>query len=251
MASARNGNPPCSRPGRLPCSGRRQCRAANAPHNAIAQALRASAAACGRRAHHPFRHAGLRAHRAAAHPLCRSVLLVSHDRQLLDAVCTHIVELEDGRLTVVFASNYSDYLAHKSPPSGTAKRRPMPSTTRNRPCAARRWPPRNVPERCAKRAFRMGLSEARLHRKRPADRRGCSPATAQGAANPPGTPACPGAAAGPAGHPHVRPPPHCHQTALSPRAWTSLPEPNGCLTDAHFTLPAGSAYRPGGTQRGG
>jgi len=41
-----------------------------------------------------------------------AVVLVSHDRYLLDAVVTHIVEIEDGRLTT-FAGDYSTYILDK------------------------------------------------------------------------------------------------------------------------------------------
>lgn len=41
-----------------------------------------------------------------------AVLLISHDRTLLDAVVTHIAELEDGRLTS-FAGNYTDFALEK------------------------------------------------------------------------------------------------------------------------------------------
>lgn len=41
-----------------------------------------------------------------------AVLLISHDRTLLDAVVTHIAELEDGRLTS-FAGNYTDFALDK------------------------------------------------------------------------------------------------------------------------------------------
>ncbi|QYR23333.1 ABC-F type ribosomal protection protein [Paenibacillus sp. sptzw28] len=41
-----------------------------------------------------------------------AVVLVSHDRALLDAVCTQIIELEDGKLTL-FDGNYSDYRREK------------------------------------------------------------------------------------------------------------------------------------------
>jgi ATP-binding cassette subfamily F protein 3 len=42
-----------------------------------------------------------------------TVVIVSHDRYLLDAVVTHIAELEDGRLTV-FAGDYSSYVTEKA-----------------------------------------------------------------------------------------------------------------------------------------
>jgi ATP-binding cassette subfamily F protein 3 len=41
-----------------------------------------------------------------------AVVIVSHDRYLLDAVVTHISELEDGRLTT-FAGDYSSYMVDK------------------------------------------------------------------------------------------------------------------------------------------
>jgi len=41
-----------------------------------------------------------------------TVVMISHDRYLLDAVVTHIAELEDGKLTV-FAGDYSSYVTDK------------------------------------------------------------------------------------------------------------------------------------------
>ena len=41
-----------------------------------------------------------------------TVVIISHDRYLLDRVASHIVELEDGKLTT-FEGNYSDYLLDK------------------------------------------------------------------------------------------------------------------------------------------
>ncbi len=41
-----------------------------------------------------------------------AVVLVSHDRYLLDAVVTHITEIEDGRLTT-FTGNYTEYIIDK------------------------------------------------------------------------------------------------------------------------------------------
>ncbi len=41
-----------------------------------------------------------------------AVVLISHDRYLLDAVVTHIVEIEEGRLTT-FAGDYSGYIVDK------------------------------------------------------------------------------------------------------------------------------------------
>jgi len=42
-----------------------------------------------------------------------TVVIVSHDRYLLDAAVTHIAELEDGRLTL-FAGDYSSYVTDKA-----------------------------------------------------------------------------------------------------------------------------------------
>jgi len=41
-----------------------------------------------------------------------AVVLVSHDRYILDAVVTHIAEIEDGRLTT-FSGNYTEYILDK------------------------------------------------------------------------------------------------------------------------------------------
>lgn len=41
-----------------------------------------------------------------------TVVIISHDRYLLDAVVTHIAEIEDGKLTL-FAGDYSSYVADK------------------------------------------------------------------------------------------------------------------------------------------
>ncbi|RJP46512.1 MAG: ABC transporter ATP-binding protein [Anaerolineaceae bacterium] len=41
-----------------------------------------------------------------------TVVIISHDRYLLDAVVTHIAELEDGKLTV-FTGDYSSFIADK------------------------------------------------------------------------------------------------------------------------------------------
>lgn len=41
-----------------------------------------------------------------------AILLVSHDRSFLDGLCTKIIELEDGKITV-YHGNYSDYLMQK------------------------------------------------------------------------------------------------------------------------------------------
>jgi macrolide transport system ATP-binding/permease protein len=42
-----------------------------------------------------------------------AVVLISHDRELMDAVCTFIVEVEEGKVTV-YTGNYSDYQRQKT-----------------------------------------------------------------------------------------------------------------------------------------
>jgi ATP-binding cassette, subfamily F, member 3 len=41
-----------------------------------------------------------------------AVVIISHDRTILDAVATHIAEIEDGRLTT-FEGNYTEYILDK------------------------------------------------------------------------------------------------------------------------------------------
>ncbi len=49
-----------------------------------------------------------------------AVVLVSHDRYILDAVVTHITEIEDGRLTT-FTGNYTEYILDKQERSARAE----------------------------------------------------------------------------------------------------------------------------------
>ncbi len=92
------------------------------------------------------------------------VLLISHDRALLDAVCDTIWELEKGDLRV-YSGNYSDYKAHKQRELAGARddyeqyiaeRDRLRDAIRGRATAAQGI--RNAPKR-------MGNSEARLHRR--------------------------------------------------------------------------------------
>ena len=41
-----------------------------------------------------------------------AVVIISHDRYILDAVTTHIAEIEDGRITT-FTGNYTEYIMDK------------------------------------------------------------------------------------------------------------------------------------------
>ncbi len=41
-----------------------------------------------------------------------AVVIISHDRYILDAVATHIAEIEDGKITT-FTGNYTEYIVDK------------------------------------------------------------------------------------------------------------------------------------------
>jgi ATPase subunit of ABC transporter with duplicated ATPase domains len=60
-----------------------------------------------------------------------TVVIVSHDRYLLDAVVTHIAELEDGKMTV-FEGDYSSYIADKEMRLRGRRSCFVPSSTRSR-----------------------------------------------------------------------------------------------------------------------
>jgi macrolide transport system ATP-binding/permease protein len=92
-----------------------------------------------------------------------SILLISHDRALLDKVCNKIWELEDGALTE-YHGNYSDYKTQKDIENKTAwdqydkyvaERKHLQGALINRRSKAKSM--KNPPKR-------MGNSEARLHR---------------------------------------------------------------------------------------
>jgi ATP-binding cassette subfamily F protein 3 len=78
-----------------------------------------------------------------------SVFVISHDRYFLDAVCTRIVELEDGRLTD-YPGNYTDYVAER-------ERRREAEARRREAEAAKRLAP---PARAAGRGSRPGTGGA-------------------------------------------------------------------------------------------
>ena len=40
------------------------------------------------------------------------MVIISHDRYILDAVATHIAEIEDGKITT-FSGNYTEYIIDK------------------------------------------------------------------------------------------------------------------------------------------
>ena len=92
-----------------------------------------------------------------------SIIIISHDRALLDKVCNKIWEIDGGTLTE-YHGNYSDYRTQKELTRKnewdeyekyTAERRHLQNALENRSSKARSM--KNPPKR-------MGNSEARLHR---------------------------------------------------------------------------------------
>ena len=93
-----------------------------------------------------------------------ALVLISHDRGLLDAVCTRIIELEDGKLQS-YAGNYSDYLRKK-------QRLTREHTAKYEKYTAEKSRLRRSAQEASRRAAavkstpsRMGNSEARLHKR--------------------------------------------------------------------------------------
>ena len=93
-----------------------------------------------------------------------AVILVSHDRQLLDDVCTSVAELKNGHLTL-FPGNYSDYLNERM------RRREFQQFEYDRyrkEKARLSQVIQGVKESASQKHHlpdRMGISEARLHRR--------------------------------------------------------------------------------------
>ena len=92
-----------------------------------------------------------------------AILLISHDRAFLDALCTSIAELEDGRVTL-YPGNYSDYAAEKQRRRDFQQfefdeyRRERARLTAAIDARQRRASKSKLPSR-------MGNSEARLHKR--------------------------------------------------------------------------------------
>lgn len=92
-----------------------------------------------------------------------ALLLISHDRALLDALCTSIAELEDAHIAM-YPGNYSDYMAEKN------RRREFQqfeydSYQRERARLSEAIDARERRARRTKLPTRMGNSEARLHKR--------------------------------------------------------------------------------------
>ena len=92
------------------------------------------------------------------------VVLVSHDRALMDAVCTHIAQLEDGKLTL-YNGNFSDYMQIRQAKRDLQQfeydeyRRETARLTKSMQGA------KKSAGAVKKAPSRMGNSEARLHRR--------------------------------------------------------------------------------------
>lgn len=94
-----------------------------------------------------------------------AVILISHDRELLDAVCTRIIEIEDGKVKK-YKGNYSEYRRQKELERKrqlfeyeqyTSEKKRLESTLMEREVHAAAI--RKTPKR-------MGNSEARLHKRK-------------------------------------------------------------------------------------
>ncbi|MGI5839808.1 MAG: ribosomal protection-like ABC-F family protein [bacterium] len=96
-----------------------------------------------------------------------AVLLISHDRALLDAVCGRILEIADGKITF-YCGNYSDYRQQKE--AETARQSFLAAEYRREKArlltaiAERKEAAKEV----RKAPARMGNSEARLHKRKAA-----------------------------------------------------------------------------------
>ena len=92
-----------------------------------------------------------------------AVVLVSHERALLDRVCTRIWHLEDGKLTD-FPGGYSDYRAELERRRAYARFEHEQYVREKERLTASMQATHERTSRMRKAPKRMGLSEARLHR---------------------------------------------------------------------------------------
>lgn len=93
-----------------------------------------------------------------------ALVLVSHDRALLDKLCNVIYELEDGRITV-YPGNYSDYRAQKEQKLQRARFEYRQYRAEQARLSAAIQGKREHASQVVKLPSRMGISEARLHRR--------------------------------------------------------------------------------------
>ena len=93
-----------------------------------------------------------------------ALVLVSHDRALLDKLCNVIYELEDGKIAV-YPGNYSDYRAQKEQKLQRARFEYRQYRAEQARLSAAIQGKREHASQVVKLPSRMGISEARLHRR--------------------------------------------------------------------------------------
>lgn len=93
-----------------------------------------------------------------------ALLLVSHDREFLDNICTKIAEIQDGKIKV-YEGNYSKYLSFKKEERNREEREYNEYITEKNRLETAIRVKEGLSDRIRKTPRRMGNSEARLHRK--------------------------------------------------------------------------------------
>ena len=92
-----------------------------------------------------------------------SLLLVSHDRDFLDALCNKIVELEDGKIKI-YNGNYTTYLKIKEEDRNRQKFEYEQFISEKKRLEAAKIQKMNLSNGIRRTPKRMGNSEARLHK---------------------------------------------------------------------------------------
>lgn len=93
-----------------------------------------------------------------------ALVLVSHDRTLLDRLCNVIYELEDGKIHI-YPGNYSDYCAQKEQRLARARQEYQQYRQEQARLSAAIQGKREHAAQVGRLPGRMGISEARLHRR--------------------------------------------------------------------------------------
>ncbi|NIZ18482.1 ribosomal protection-like ABC-F family protein [Entomospira culicis] len=94
---------------------------------------------------------------------CETLLIVSHDRHLLDQICNKIIAIEDGIIRS-YQGNYSDYLAIKEQENGEAEFAYQQYTKEKKRLQASVTRAKQRANAIKSAPSRMGNSEARLHK---------------------------------------------------------------------------------------
>lgn len=95
----------------------------------------------------------------------RALVLVSHDRILMDTLCTKIIEIENGKVTE-YAGNYSDYKRQKEAAAERQKFAYEQYVREKKRLSAAITEIKQKSATMKKAPSRMGNSEARLHKRR-------------------------------------------------------------------------------------